>query len=120
MLAKRAYKDYLGLEKANPKPIGATAAELAKFAGLYTNPFTHIELAMLCGRLVGQMVSMGGFPTKDTPPPLPPPPVTLDLCAKDRLIGLDGAFKGTTIEMVYKPDGTVGWLRSSMRLLARR
>jgi len=120
MIAKRALKDYLGLENDDPKPIEATAAELVKFAGLYTRPFTHIELAMLCGRLVGQMVSLGGFPTKDTPPPPPPPPMTLGLCAKDRLIVLDGAFKGTPIDVIYKKDGTVGWLRFSKRLLARR
>jgi hypothetical protein len=46
--------------------------------------------------------------------------MTLGLCAKDRLIVLDGAYKNTPIDVVYKPDGAVGWLRSSKRLLARR
>jgi len=119
-VAGRALKDYLGLEKADPKPVEATTEELAKFAGLYTRPFTHLELAMLCGRLVGQVIYKGGFPTKDTPPPPPPPPVALGLCAKDRLIVLDGPSKGTTVDVVYKPDGAVGWLRSDGRLVARR
>jgi hypothetical protein len=75
---------------------------------------------MLCGRLIGQIVSKGGFPTRESPPPPPPAPVALGLCAKDRLIVIDGPFKDTTLDVVYKPDGSVGWLRSGGRLVARR
>ena len=108
---KWALKEYLGLETPDPEPIESSEEELAAYAGRYTRPMVDIELGVLCGRLIGQMVYKAGFPSRDVPPPPPPPPVTLALCEKDRLLGMDGPFKDSKAEIIRQPDGSIGWLR---------
>jgi len=102
---------YLGLTDPEPKPIEASEEELAAYAGFYTRPFTDIELGMLNGRLIGQAIYKGGFPSQDQPLPPPPPPVSLALCEKDRLLITAGPGKGGRADVICKPDGTIGWLR---------
>lgn len=109
-------KQYLGLEVPKPEAIEATGEQLAAFAGLYRNPHWDLELGMLCGRLVGQMVQKRGFPSQDSPPPPPPPPATLALCEEDRLLVLDGSDKGDTADIVRRADGSIGWIRFGGRL----
>jgi hypothetical protein len=106
-----ALNHFLGAERDDPEPIQATEEELAQYAGWYRRPFADIELGMLGGRLVGQMIFKQGFPTQDQPPGPPPPPIVLGLCAKDRLIVLDGPAAGDTAEVVRRADGSIGWLR---------
>jgi CubicO group peptidase (beta-lactamase class C family) len=118
-VTKWALKAYLGLEKPDPKPIQASEQELAAFVGRYERPMVDLELGMLSGRLIGQMVYKGGFPSQDSPPPPPPPPATLALCETDRLIVLDGMMKDGTAEVIRKEDGSIGWLRAGGRLLKR-
>lgn len=93
--------------------------ELHAYVGRYTRPFMEIELGMLGGKLVGQAVPRGGFPTKDTPPPPAPPPMTLDLCEPDRLLVLDGPFKDATGDVIRNPDGSIAWLRFGGRVHRR-
>jgi hypothetical protein len=102
---------YLGLKEAKPEPIEASKEELAEFVGFYSRPFADVELGLLNGRLVGQMIYRQGFPSKDTPPPPPPPPSAMTLCEADRLIVLDGPGKDGTVDVIRKPDGSIGWLR---------
>jgi CubicO group peptidase (beta-lactamase class C family) len=115
-----ALKQYLGLEVPDPAPIEADEEELASYVGRYSRPFSEIELGMLCGRLVAQMVYTGSFPTQDVLPPPAPPPTSLALCEKDRLLVLDGPFKDAKMEILRKPDGSIGWLRSSGRVNVRQ
>jgi CubicO group peptidase (beta-lactamase class C family) len=114
-----ALKEYLGLEEEKPQPLESSAEELAQYVGQYRNPFTDVELGMLGGRLVGQVVFKKGFPDQNSPPPPPPPPDPLALCEKDRLISVGGPFEGNTSEFVRKPDGSIGWLRTMGRLHVR-
>ena len=118
-LAEWVLEHYLGLKVPKPEPIEATEEELAALAGRYANPHVDLELGLLCGRLVGQVVAMRGFPTQDSPPPPPPPPATLALCEADRLLVLDGPDKSDTVDVVRKPDGSIGWLRFGGRLAKR-
>jgi hypothetical protein len=76
-------------------------------------------LGILAGRLVGQFVTKGGFPTKETPPAPPPPPVTLGIVAPNRLMMLDGGFKNQMVDVVRTAEGAIGWLRISGRLYRR-
>jgi len=73
----------------------------------------------LSGKLVAQMVYQRGFPAQDSPPPPPPPPMSLALCEKDRQLILDGPFKGQTADVLRKPDGSIGWLRTGGRVTNR-
>lgn len=115
-----ALKEYLGLEAPEPKPIESTEEELAQYVGRYVRPSVEIELGMLGGRLIGQMTfKKGGFPTKDVPPPPTPPPIVVGRCEKDRLIALDSVVGDAMVDIVRKPDGSIGWLRFAGRIHAR-
>jgi CubicO group peptidase (beta-lactamase class C family) len=102
---------YLGLADPEPEPIEASEEELAAYAGFYTRPFTDIELGMLNGRLIGQAVNKQAFPSQDQPVSPPPPPVSLALCDKDRLLITAGPGKGGRADVIRNSDGTIGWLR---------
>jgi CubicO group peptidase (beta-lactamase class C family) len=117
-LTRQAVKSYLDLELPRPEPLDVSTDELAAYAGRYARPWAEIELGVLADRLVGQLVYKGGFPDQDCPPAPPPPPMTLALCAPDRLVVLDGAFKDGIVDVVRKDDGSIGWLRFSLRLHA--
>lgn len=114
-----ALKQYLELEMPDPKPIESSEEELASYKGRYSRPFADIDLGLLAGKLVGQLRIKGGFPAKDTPPAPTPPPMSLALCEKDRLLILDGPFKGGRGEAIRKPDGSIGWLRFGLRIHVR-
>jgi hypothetical protein len=104
-------KNQFGVERDEPQPIEASEAELRPFVGRYVRPFARIELGVLAGKLVGQLVYQQGFPDADTPPPPDPPPTSLALCGADRLLALNGPFKDTTIDVIRQSDGSIGWLR---------
>ncbi len=106
-------KQYLGLEMPDPTPIEASMEDLAAYGGLYSRPTADVELGILGGRLVSQWTFRTHFPTEDSPSPPPPPPASLGLCAKDRLLVLDGETKGEKVDILRKPDGSIGWLRTS-------
>jgi CubicO group peptidase (beta-lactamase class C family) len=109
---RRALKTYLGLEVETPKPLDDVAEEdLRPYVGRYARPFAEMELGILAGRLVGQVIYKKGFPHEDSPPPPSPPPSVLTLCEEDRLIVTDGPSKDMVVDVVRKPDGAIGWLR---------
>jgi CubicO group peptidase (beta-lactamase class C family) len=115
-----ALKQYLGLEMSDPTPLEASVEDLAAYVGLYSRPTVDVELGILGGRLIGQLIFRGHFPTEDSPPPPPPPPTSLGLCEKDRLLVLDGEAKGDKADILRKPDGSIGWLRTGGRIHVRQ
>ena len=119
-VANRALKQYLGLQVPKPEPIQASAEELAAYTGVYSRPFTDIELGMLGGKLTSLMTFKKGFPNEDAPPTPAPPPMSIGLCEKDRLLVLDGAYKGARAEIVRRQDGSIGWLRVEGRIHVRQ
>jgi hypothetical protein len=119
-VSRWALKQYLGLEIPDPTPLESSEEQMAPYVGCYSRPFADIELGILGGKLVGQMTYKGSFPTKDSPPSPAPPPMSLALCEKDRLLVLDGPFKDAKADIVRKPDGSIGWLRASGRIHARK
>ncbi len=114
-----ALQSYLGIDAAPPKPLHAVPQELAQFVGRYGRPYADIELGLLGGRLAAQITQKGGFPTEDVPPPPPGQPFNLDLCAPDRLIGVNGPMKDALVDVIRQPDGSIGWLRVGGRLHQR-
>jgi CubicO group peptidase (beta-lactamase class C family) len=119
-LSQWALKQYLGLEMPDPAPLEASVEDLAAYVGLYSRPTADIELGILGGRLIAQLIFKGHFPTEDSPSPPPLPPTALGLCEKDRLLVLDGEAKGERADILRKPDGSIGWLRSGGRIHARQ
>jgi hypothetical protein len=119
-VSRWALKHFLDLEPPEPAPIETTVEELSQYVGCYVRPFAEIELGILGRKLVGQLTYKGGFPTSETPPQPAPPPMSLTLCEKDRLLVLDGGMKGSTAEVVRRPDGSIGWLRMGGRVHARK
>ncbi len=108
----QALKTYLELEVETPKPMDDVAEEdLKPYVGRYARPFAEVELGILAGRLVGQVIYRKGFPHEDSPPPPPPPPSVLTLCEEDRLIVIDGPSKDMVVDVIRNPDGSIGWLR---------
>jgi CubicO group peptidase (beta-lactamase class C family) len=110
---------FLGLDQPEPAPINYTAEDLSEYVGRYVQTFAELELGILSGRLIAQRIPKGGFPAIDSPVPPPPPPMTLAPCEKDRMVILDGEAKGGLIDVIRKPDGSIGWLRSGYRIYAR-
>jgi CubicO group peptidase (beta-lactamase class C family) len=119
-VTRRVLKDYLDVDVPKPEPIETTEEALASFVGRYSNPFTDIELGMLSGRLVAQEVNKLGFPDKDSPPLPSPPPMSLTMCEKDCLLVVDGPYKGETVHVGRKRDGTVRWIRAGGRISNRQ
>jgi CubicO group peptidase (beta-lactamase class C family) len=102
---------YLEVREPKPEPIESKEEELAAAVGFYTRPFADVEIGLLCGRLVGQVIYKRGFPSREVPPPPPPPPSALALCEKDRLLVIGGPGEGGRVDIIRKPDGSIGWLR---------
>jgi CubicO group peptidase (beta-lactamase class C family) len=112
---------YLELETPEPQPIEASERELAAYVGYYTRPLADIELGMLCGRLVGQMVYKHGYPSlASSSPRRPPAPMVLAPSAEDRLLVMSGRRKGEQVEVIRRSEGTIGWLREHDRIYQRR
>jgi hypothetical protein len=118
-LTQWALKTYLGATIAEPQPIDVEQGAVRPILGVYRRPMVDIEIGLLGGRLIAQMVYKHGFPTQDQPPPPAPPPMTLAPCAPDRLLILDGPMRGSTTEILRRPDGSIGWLRAGGRIHLR-
>lgn len=114
-----ALKELLGLEAPRAKPLDADEKELAQYVGRYRGDYTDLELGMLGGKLIGQVTYKAGFPNENVPPPAAPPPMSVALCGKDRLLVLDGPAKDSFGDAIRRPDGSIGWLRFSGRLHQR-
>jgi CubicO group peptidase (beta-lactamase class C family) len=117
-VTKRAAKDFIGLEIPTPRPIQAEEAELEQYVGRYSRPFADLHVGCLAGRLVGQLVFKQGFPRPEDVEPAPPP-MTLALCERDRLVVLDGPLAQNTAEVVRDDAGEIGWIRIGGRIHRR-
>ncbi len=111
-----ALKRYLGLDIPEPEAMEVAEDELAAYAGFYSRPFCELELGVLAGKLVCILTNKKGFPDEESPPEPSPPPMTMALCEKDRLLVMDGPYKGTKADIVRQADGSIGWLRVGGRI----
>jgi hypothetical protein len=86
--------------------------------GVYTGPTRKVEVGRLEDALVLREISLGGFPTRDSPEvPGPPPPVMrCGFYAEDRLMGLDAPYTDLRAEIIRAEDGSVQWLRFGSRI----
>lgn len=114
-----ALKRYLNLEIPEPVAINVPEEEPAASAGFYSRSYCDLELGMLGGKLVGVLTDKAGFPNEDSPPHPSPPPMTMAVCEKDRLLVQDGPYKGAKADIVRRADGSIGWLRFGYRIHTR-
>jgi CubicO group peptidase (beta-lactamase class C family) len=119
-ISRRALQQFLGIEVKDPMPIPTTEAELRAYVGQYQRPYAELELGLLNGKLIGQLIYKKGFPNQDMPPQPAPPPMTLALCENERLLVMDGPLKDTKADVIRQPDGTIGWLRVGGRVYVRQ
>ena len=115
-----ALKRHLDLEIPEPEAIDVPDGELAAYSGFYSRPYCDFQLGILAGKLVCVMVFKQGFPSDDSPPWHSPPPMTMAACGKDRLLVMDGEFKGAKADIVRRADGSIGWLRFGCRINPRQ
>lgn len=118
-VVRLAMKLYFDAEIPRPEPVECSADDLEAFVGRYERAHGDMELAILNGRLVAQMISTVRFPTQDVPPPPPEPPLSLTLAEHDRLYVQDGPARGDAWDIVRAPDGSVGWLRVGSRIFRK-
>ncbi len=119
-VTRHALRLYLGIDARDPEPRHLSHEQLAEYAGVYSNPWSEIELRAVDGRLVGQTTFKAGFPTNDTPPLPPPPAATLAFYDTDRVFVEDGPLTGSRGDFVRDDEGRIAWFRSGGRLHAAR
>lgn len=116
---KWALRHYLGLDDADPQPFDAPEERLAEYAGSYEARGARLDVSVRDGGLVIEMIDLGGFPTPDSPPRPPEPPVRAKLFAEDRVLVLDAPMKGARGEFLRGDDGAIVWLRAGGRIHRR-
>jgi CubicO group peptidase (beta-lactamase class C family) len=113
-----ALDEYLGLETPKLTPVKAPERKLRELVGRYEATLTSAEVTMREGKLYISQRSLGGFPTRDTPPtsPEPSPPVHYEFYDVDHLVGLDEPFKDGLASVLSDQKGGVEWLRIGLRI----
>ncbi len=118
-VVRLAMKLYFDAEIPRPEPVECSADDLEEFVGRYEREHGDMELAIVNGRLVAQMISTVRFPNQDVPLPPLEPPLSLTLAEHDRLYVQDGPARGGAWDIVRAPDGSVGWLRVGSRIFRK-
>lgn len=108
--------EFCDLNGAESETVEFTSDQLDELAGKYSRPMVDIELTVSDGKLMGQFIPKQGFPTKETPPYPPTPVHEYGLLATGDLMALHGPFKGAQLQVLRQDDGSIGWIRGSMRL----
>jgi len=117
---KWCLREYTGIEIEDPVPIDVPLDRKQECEGRYVLPrLGYTDIRLLGKRLQAQNVSIGGFPTEDTPPAPAPPPYTLEFIEEDRLVVVDGELKDTNAEIIKDTTGAIKWLRRGGRLHIR-
>ncbi len=113
-----ALNEYLGLETPKLTPMKTSERKLIELVGKYKATLTSAEVTMSGGKLYISQRSLGGFPTRDTPPTSsePSPPVRYEFYDVDHLVGLDEPFKDGLGSVLRNPKGGVEWLRLGLRI----
>lgn len=115
-----AFERYLGLREHDPIPLEAPADQLTAYVGRYVGTDIDLEIGRQDDRLVMTEIVKARFSAEE-PVSLPAPsPAHLALYSKDRIVVLDGPWKGQRAEFMCDADGSVRWLRFIGRLHARQ
>ena len=113
-----ALDHYLGIETPEPAPMEVPPERLAEYAGSYKATLTEAEVEAAGGGLAIRRRSLGGFPTRDIPPPPvePRPPVRYGFYDEDLIVELEAPNRGDLGQFLRDPDGNIAWLRLGKRI----
>jgi len=113
-----ALEHYLGVETPEPKVVEMPEERLAEYGGGYGAALSALDVESGDGGLVISRRSLGGFPTRDVPPPKAesPQPVRYSFYGEDDIVGLEAPSKGNLGQFLRAPDGSIAWLRLGLRI----
>ena len=113
-----ALEHYLGVATPEPTLLDVPQERLGEYEGIYEATLTTAEVRVDEGKLVIGRRFLGGFPTKDVPPPdaEPPPPVHYGFYDEDQIVGLEAPFEGDVAQFIRGPDGSIRWMRLGTRI----
>ena len=114
-VTRAAMKEYFAIEDRDPTP-SATQPDLAAYAARYSRSFSDIVITLESGTLHVQSIAKRGFPNASAPVPPPGPKVPYAFYATDRAVATTGPQKGTRIDFIRNPDGSLGWVRVGGRI----
>jgi CubicO group peptidase (beta-lactamase class C family) len=115
-----AMREFLGVEEEDPEPMEVPEAELEEYIGRYVVGGTGdvVELRA-AGSALRFEEAYGDHSAISETNPEPPPPALARFYARDRMILVDGPYKGTRAEFLRGSDGHIRWLRMG-RVYARQ
>ena len=113
-----ALEHYLGIDTQEPSLIEVPQKKLTEYDGSYEATLTAVKVNSSEGKLAIGRRSLGGFPTKDTPPPSTEPlsPVRYGFYSKDHIVGLEDPYMGDLGQFLRDQDGSIAWLRLGKRI----
>jgi CubicO group peptidase (beta-lactamase class C family) len=119
-IRRQALEAFVGVHLPDSKWMEMDAAVRKEVEGRYVLPgHSYLDIRSLAGRLIGQEIHIGGFPSEDTPPEPTLPPFTLKCIEPDRLVVADGKDKDTLCDILRDEAGTMKWFRKSGRIHIR-
>jgi len=115
---KGVLREFCGIVIEEPTVIESLAEELAQYVGRYRGTMREIDLRMDGGRLFADIRYLGGFPSDEESPDMPPAEAAR--CGPDQLLFLDGAVEGTRADFLRDAAGEIRYLRFGSRLHPRQ
>lgn len=113
---KWALDIYFDVALPQPRPIQTPAWRLKEFAGHYELPLSAFDLKTVKGQLVLHDIPRWGFPTPDSPPGEPMPPIRFAFFDTDQVIGLDEPMKGACGDFFRDANGRLRYFRLGGRV----
>ncbi len=113
-------REFLGVVQEEPEPMEMPNAELEEYSGRYVlgGVGDTVELRIE-GSALRLEEAYGDRSAISEENPEPPPPARVGFYARDRMILVDGPYKGAKAEFLRGPEGGIRWLRMG-RVYARQ
>jgi CubicO group peptidase (beta-lactamase class C family) len=113
-----ALEHYLGVATPEPTMMDVPQERLVEYEGSYTATLSAAEVNVDEGKLAISRKYLGGFPTRDVPPPEAesPKPVRYGFYDEDQIVGLEAPFEGDIAQFIRDPNGSIAWMRLGTRI----
>jgi len=119
-VSKWVQRAFLDVEEEEPEPMEVQEAQLEEYAGRYVLGGTNDAVEL---RIEGSALRLeeayGDRSAISETNPEPPPPALARFHARDRMILIDGPYRGAKAEFLRNPEGAIRWLRMG-RVYARQ